>query len=175
MLIAGEKMTAEQIIKFFNMEPLRLEGGYYVETYRAAEKLKKADIPLDVSGDRELGSTILYLLTSAAISSLHRLKADEIFHFYLGDPVTMLQLHPDGTSDLFSLGKDILHDQKVQLIVPKGSWQGAFVQPSGKFALLGCTVAPAFDEDDFELADRNALLAEYPDQHELILKLTRPR
>jgi predicted cupin superfamily sugar epimerase len=168
-------MTAEQIIKFFNMAPLRKEGGFYIETYRAPEQLKKEVLPPGFPGDRNLASTILYLLTSQTISLLHRLKSDEMFHFYFGDPVTMLQLHPDGRSDILTLGHDVLDGQKVQALVPKGSWQGAFVQPGGKFALLGCSVSPAFDDNDFELGDRNALLTQYPDLHELILKLTKTR
>ncbi len=166
-------MTAEQIIKLFNMEPLRKEGGFFIETYRAAEKIKKTALPGGYSASRNLGSAILYLLTSHTLSLLHRLKTDEMFHFYLGDTVTMLQLHPDGTSDLFTLGSDVMQGQRVQLVVPKGTWQGAFINPGGKFALLGCTVAPGFDDEDFEIADRNPLLKEYPDQRELILKLTR--
>jgi predicted cupin superfamily sugar epimerase len=98
-----------------------------------------------------------------------------MFHFYFGDPVTMLQLHPDGTSEIIKLGHSILREQKVQALVPKGTWQGAFVQPGGKFALLGCSVGPGFDEKDFELGDRDALLAKYPDLQELILRLTRGR
>ena len=166
-------MTAEQIIKFFKMQPLRQEGGFYIETHRAAEKLKKDILPPGFSGDRNLSSTILYLLTTKTVSLLHRLKCDEIFHFYLGNPVTMLQLHPDGTSEIITLGHDILRGEKVQALVPKGAWQGAFVQPGGKFALLGCSVSPGFDEADFELGDRDVLLAKYPDLRELILRLTR--
>lgn len=166
-------MTAEQIIKFFRMQPLRKEGGYYVETYRCAERIKKESLPERYPGDRNLGSVILYLLTSKSISLLHRLKSDEMFHFYFGQPVTMLQLYPDGKSEIITLGHKILEEQKVQVVVPAGIWQGAFVQPGGKFALLGCSVAPAFEEEDFEIGNRNDLLSKYPDLREMILKLTR--
>ena len=165
-------MTAEQIIKRFKMQPLRREGGFFIETYRAAEVLKKGILPADVSGDRNLSSVILYLLTAKTVSLMHRLKYDEMFHFYLGNPVTMLQLHPDGSSEIVTLGHDILSEQKVQVLVPKGTWQGAFIQPGGKFSLMGCSVAPAFDEADFEIGDRETLLVKYPDMRELILHLT---
>jgi predicted cupin superfamily sugar epimerase len=165
-------MTAEQIIKRFKMQPLRQEGGFFIETYRAAEVLKKGILPADVSGDRNLSSVILYLLTAKTVSLMHRLKYDEMFHFYLGNPVTMLQLHPDGSSEIVTLGHDILSEQKVQVLVPKGTWQGAFIQPGGKFSLMGCSVAPAFDEADFEIGDRETLLVKYPDMRELILHLT---
>ncbi len=167
-------MTAEQIIRFFKMKPLRQEGGYYVETYRDSEILKKEILSGGISGDRNLSSVILYLLTAKSVSLMHRLKYDEMFHFYLGNPVTMLQLHPDGSSEITTLGNDIFNEQKVQVLVPKGTWQGAFIQPGGSFSLLGCTVAPAFDEADFELSDRDTLLNQYPDMQELILHLTRP-
>jgi hypothetical protein len=165
-------MTAEQIIKHFKMQPLRLEGGFFIETYRAADVLKKGILSAGVSGDRNLSSVILYLLTAKTISLMHRLKYDEMFHFYFGNPVTMLQLHPDGSNEIVTLGHDILSEQKVQVLVPKGTWQGAFIQPGGKFSLMGCSVAPGFDEADFELGDRETLLAKYPDMQELILHLT---
>jgi predicted cupin superfamily sugar epimerase len=165
-------MTAEQIIKRFKMQPLRQEGGYYIETYRAAEQFKKEILPPGFSGDRNLSSVILYLLTAKTVSVMHRLKCDEMFHFYMGNPVTMLQLHPDGSNEIVTLGHDILNEQKVQVLVPKGVWQGAFIQPGGKFSLMGCSVAPGFDEADFEIGDREALLAKYPDMRDLIMRLT---
>jgi uncharacterized protein len=168
-------MTAEQIIKHFKMQPLRQEGGFYIETYRSAEVLQKEMLPAAVSGDRNLSSVILYLLTAKTVSLMHRLKYDEMFHFYLGSPVMMLQLGPDGSSEIITLGHDILGEQKVQVLVPKGTWQGAFIQPGGKFSLMGCSVAPGFDEADFELGERESLLARYPDMRELILRLTRVR
>jgi len=174
-------MTAEQIIEFFGMKPLPKEGGYYVETYRAAEKIKKAALPVNLSGDRNIATAILYLLTADTFSAMHRLKSDEIFHFYLGDPVTMLQLHPDGHSEIITLGNDILNGQKIQIIVPKNTWQGAFINEacpersrgSGRFALMGCTVAPGFDPNDYQQAKREQLIKQYPSRKDLIIKLTR--
>jgi predicted cupin superfamily sugar epimerase len=166
-------MTAEQIIKRFKMQPLRQEGGFFIETYRAAEVLKKGILPAGVSGDRNLSSVILYLLTAKTVSLMHRLKYDEMFHFYLGNPVTMLQLHPDGSSEIITLGHDIFNEQKVQVLVPKGTWQGAFIQPGGNFSLMGCSVAPGFDEADFEIGDRETLLAKYPDMRDIVSRLTR--
>jgi uncharacterized protein len=166
-------MTAERIIKFFKMQPLLQEGGYYVETYRAAEQIKKTALSPDLSGDRNLSTAILYLLTANTVSFLHRLKSDEMFHFYLGDPVAMLQLHPDGHSEIVTLGHDILNGQTVQALVPKGVWQGAFVKDDGRFALMGCTVAPGFDFADYEQADRKELVEQYPANKDLITRLTR--
>ena len=165
--------SAQQIIKFFGMKPLPNEGGYYVETYRASEKIPQAYLPAGYTGQRSLATAILYLLTPDTFSALHRLTSDEIFHFYLGDLVTMLQLHPDGSSKVITLGSDITQGQQVQAVVPKGTWQGSFLNKGGTFALMGCTVAPGFQSDDFELGRREKLLEQYPDQRNLILKLTR--
>lgn len=164
--------TAEEIISFFGMKPLPEEGGYYTETYRCAEKIARANLPERYTGDRNFGTAILYLLTPDTFSRLHRLKSDEIFHFYSGDPVTMLQLHPDGSSEVITLGRDILNGRHIQVTVPRENWQGCFLNPPGKFALMGTTVTPGFESADFESADREKLLEKYPAQQNLIVQLT---
>jgi predicted cupin superfamily sugar epimerase len=165
-------VTAGQIIELFGMKPLKSEGGFYAETYRCSEQIAEAHLPAGYVGDRSLGSAILYLLTPDTFSALHRLKSDEIFHFYLGDPVTMLQLHPYGPGEVITLGKDILNGQRVQVTVPAVSWQGCFLNPGGRFALMGTTVAPGFEFADFEPAERKTILKRYPGQKNLILRLT---
>ena len=165
-------ITAEQIIEMFGMKPLEGEGGYYVQTYLANEQISRSSLPDRYDGPRNFGSAILYLLTPDTFSRLHRLKTDEVWHFYLGDPVTMLQLHPDGSHDLIELGHDIRAGRQVQTIVPAGTWQGAFLNEGGKFALMGTTMAPAFDCRDFEAAERETILPQYPTQKDLILRLT---
>jgi predicted cupin superfamily sugar epimerase len=165
-------MTAERIIEFFGMRPLPQEGSFYVETYRCREKIEQVKLPARYTGNRNFSTAILYLLTPDTLSALHRVKSDEIFHFYLGDPATMLQLHPDGASEVITLGQDILSGQRVQVTVPRDSWQGCFLNKGGKFALMGTTVAPGFETADFEPAQRQDLLERYPSQQNLIIKLT---
>ncbi len=160
-------LTAEKIIKLFRMKPLPNEGGFYTETYRC-----KDEIRLKTLGSRNISTAILYLLTQGTCSKLHRLKHDEIFHFYLGHPVTMLLLRPNGKTEIITLGPDISKNQSVQIIVPRNNWQGCLLKKPGKFALLGTTVAPGFDLKDFELADRKKLLAKFPSQKSLISSLT---
>jgi predicted cupin superfamily sugar epimerase len=163
------------------MKPLPNEGGFYIETYRCREKLlpsvvegiARAHLPTRYTGDRNLCTAILYLLTPDTFSVLHRVKSDEIFHFYLGSSVTMLHLHPDGSSEVTTLGQDIFKEHRIQVIVPQGTWQGCFLNPPGKFALMGTTVAPGFEFADFEPADREKLLEQYPAQRDLIIRLTR--
>ncbi len=165
--------TAQEIIEFFKMRPLEKEGGYYIETYRAPEKIAQAALPVRYTGERTFVTAILYLLTPDTCSSLHRLTSDEIWHFYLGDSITMLQLHPDGSSNVIDLGPDITKGQRVQVTVPKDTWQGTFLKHGGKLALMGTTTAPGFELDDFELAKRAELLELYPSRRDLILRLTK--
>ncbi len=104
---------------------------------------------------------------------MHRLRGDEVFHFYLGDPVDLLQLHPDGTGKIAVLGPNLAAGMRPQLVVPGGVWQGMKLLRGGKYALLGTTVAPGFDFKDFEIGHREELVDEYPQFAKLITELTR--
>ncbi|HPS55550.1 MAG TPA: cupin domain-containing protein [Sedimentisphaerales bacterium] len=163
--------TAKQIIEHFNMKPLPFEGGYYIETYRASEAIAKAGLAERYNGPRNHSTCILYLLTSEMKSKIHRVKSDEIFHFYTGSAVTMFLLGEAKKSKIITLGNDLSKQQMPQVIVPKGVWQGCYIE-KGDFALMGTTVSPGFEFDDFEIANRNDLLKQYPDEQDLIIKLT---
>jgi uncharacterized protein len=104
---------------------------------------------------------------------MHMLESDEIFHFYLGDPVEMLQLNPDGRSALYILGPDLKAGENVQLLVPAGVWQGMRLIGSGQMALLGCTVVPGFNYTDYHNAPFAELAAKWPEQAERIKALSR--
>jgi hypothetical protein len=168
-------LTAKKLIEHLRLEPLLVEGGLFRQTYSAEERIPRSALPGRYRGDKAFSTAIYYLLTSDAdsFSALHQLPTDEVYHFYLGDPVEMLLLHPDGTSRRVVLGQEILHGQQVQFVVPRGVWQGSRLIPGGRFALLGTTMAPGFDETDYVGGDRQQLVARYPDQGELIRALTR--
>lgn len=165
-------MTADEIIRLLALEPLPGEGGYFKSSYRSPDVLPTSALPERYCGPRQLGSAIYYLLVAGVCSRLHRLSTDELFHFYMGDPVRLLLLFPDGTSDLIELGHDIANGQCLQALVPRGCWQGAFVRDGGSFALLGATMCPGFDYDDYQQGDRKTLIGQYPQCRELILQLT---
>jgi predicted cupin superfamily sugar epimerase len=165
-------LTADELIRHFNLTPHPKEGGFFRETYRSAETYSDAVLPQRYGGERSAGTAIYYLLTPGTFSALHRLKTDEIFHFYLGSPIHMLQLLPDGGGCSITLGPDVLAGQQLQVVVPRGVWQGSFLEPGGAFALVGCTVAPGFDYADYEHGDRDTLLQQYPDHADLIRQLT---
>jgi predicted cupin superfamily sugar epimerase len=111
-----------------------------------------------------------YLLTPDTFSALHRLPTDEVFHFYLGDPVEMLQLYSDGSGRVVTLGPDLGAGQQLQAIVPRGVWQGSTLRAGGAWALLGTTVAPGFDFEDYE-AGLEPLAEQYPAFAERIRRL----
>lgn len=165
-------LTAERIIKLYNMKPLPGEGGYYVETYRAKEGIDNSALPERYEADRAHSTAIFYLLTPDTQSYLHRLKSDEIYHFYLGDPVQMVLIHPSGTTRVIFLGHDLRAGQFVQAVVPAGIWQGCYLLEGGEFALMGATVAPGFEFADRELGDREALLEQFPQHEDFVKRLT---
>jgi predicted cupin superfamily sugar epimerase len=164
--------TAEELIALLDLQPHPREGGFFRETYRSDEILANVALPPRYGQDRSVNTAIYYLLTPNTYSALHRLASDEIFHFYLGDPVRMLQLFPDEQGREVILGPDIMRGQNPQVVVPRGVWQGSLLEPGGAFALLGCTVAPGFDHADYQSAERADLVAQYPAFADLIRRLT---
>jgi predicted cupin superfamily sugar epimerase len=160
-------MTADEIKTLLNLEPHPVEGGFYRRTYASSHGV---GMP---RGDRPMSTAIYYLLEPGTFSEMHVLASDEIFHFYLGDPVEMLQLHPDGRSALFTLGQDLSAGQHVQLVVPAGVWQGTRLIGEGKVALLGCTVTPGFDFADYRSASYAELAEKWPTEAERIKRVTQ--
>jgi len=160
-------MTADEIKSLLHLEPHPVEGGWFRRTYTSPGSV---ELP---RGVRAQGTAIYYLLEAGTFSEMHVLASDEIFHFYLGDPVEMLQLNPDGRSALFTLGPDLAAGQHPQLVVPAGVWQGTRLVEGGKVALLGCTVTPGFDFADYRSGSYAELAAKWPAEVERIRALTR--
>jgi predicted cupin superfamily sugar epimerase len=159
------------IIQQLGLQP-HPEGGFFRETYRCEETIPTEALPPRYGKDRNFSTAIYYLLTPDGFSSLHRLQSDEVFHFYAGEPVTMLQLHADGRAKTIVLGPDIAAGQQLQVVAPRGVWQGMILNDGGGYALLGATVSPGFDFADFELGIRAALIRQYPSCAALIERLT---
>jgi hypothetical protein len=155
--------------QLLGLKPLPVEGGYYAESYRAAQVL---GAEITGRGPRALSTAIFYLLTPETYSRLHRLASDEIYHFYCGDPVELLQLLPDGTGRVVTLGPNILKGMHLQAVVPRGTWQGSRLRRGGRYALMGTTMAPGFDPVDCEFGDRAKLRRGYPRWSAHIRRLT---
>jgi hypothetical protein len=166
-------LTANQIKDLLQLRPLPIEGGYFSEAFRSEHKLPVGAMPSSYPSERSLSTAIYYLLSPDTFSALHRLPGDEVFHFYLGDPVEMLLLQGDGTAQAVLLGQDILSNMRLQQVVPAGTWQGSRLAPGGRYALLGTTMAPGFDPEDYEAGRRDELSSRYPRYAPLIAMLTR--
>ncbi|MFO0822862.1 MAG: cupin domain-containing protein [Gemmataceae bacterium] len=164
-------MTADDVIRALNLQPHPVEGGFFRETYRTAASLPAGTLPTHGAA-RSVSTAIYYLLKPGHVSELHVLPGDEVFHFYLGSPVQMLQLWPDGSAKQVVLGSDFMAGQVPQLVVPAGVWQGTRLLGDGGFALLGCTMAPGFDYADYRGASRAELLAKWPAHEDEITRLT---
>ncbi|MBU2690879.1 MAG: cupin domain-containing protein [Candidatus Eisenbacteria bacterium] len=163
---------AEEIIQKLQLKPLPHEGGYYRETYRSGFNIPTGALPSNYDKDRHASTAIYYLLTPDTFSALHLLPADELFHFYCGDPVEMLQLHADGAGELIKIGNDLKQDHRPQILTPAGSWQGSRLVSGGKYALMGTTMVPGFEFTDYKAAVRTELISKYPEFEELIKELT---
>ena len=171
--ILQRMLTAEEVRRLMKLEPLAAEGGLFREAYRSAHRLPREALSKCYPGERSLSTAIYYLLTPETFSAMHRLRGDEVYHFYLGDPVEMLKLKPDGSAEALLLGQDISGGMRLQQVVCGGTWQGSRLVPGGSFALMGTTMAPGFDPADFELGKREELSAAYPAYAPLIAMLTR--
>ena len=152
--------SAKSLIKKYDLKK-HPEGGYFKEVYRSSEIIPRQALPSRFKGARSFSTSIYYLLPSGAVSRLHRIASDEIWHFYLGGPLKFIQISPEGIMDTVILGQDIVVGQTLQHVVPAGWWFGA--RPATRsYSFVGCTVAPGFDFKDFELADIAALSRRFP-------------
>jgi predicted cupin superfamily sugar epimerase len=124
-------------------------------------------------GPRRTSTAIYYLLEPDTFSEMHLLASDEVFHFYAGDPVEMLQLFADGSSRRLVIGNDLAAGVRPQVVVERGVWQGSRLVAGGAWALLGCTVSPGFEFEDYAAGDRAELTRRWPEAAEMILALTR--
>lgn len=167
--------TARQIIDALGLQPHPIEGGFFRETYRSAGSIPAGHLPdgYRTESARSFGTAIYYLLTAETFSEMHRLPTEEVFHLYLGGPARMLQLFPDGSGREVLIGSDILAGERPQVIVPPGVWQGTRLEPGAEFILLGATMTPGFDYDDYEQGSRGSLIEEYPEYAAVISALTR--
>jgi hypothetical protein len=162
---------ADQIAAKLNLKPLPMEGAYFTETYRSQVSIPMQALSPGYSGARPLSTAIYYLITPEAFSAMHRLMSDEVYHFYLGGPVELVEIRPDGSFRVHRLGPDVLGGMEPQVVVPAGVWQGSRLSPGGEFALLGTTVAPGFDPADYEHGRREELLRLCPGARDLIVAL----
>jgi len=150
------------------------EGGYYNEIYSAGEIIEADVLPVRYEGARVFSTSIFFLLEGEQISSLHKLKSDEIWHFYDGSTINIYIISSNGKLEKRTLGRKLENDEVIQTVIEKDNWFGADLSDKNSYGLIGCTVAPGFDFDDFEIGKREELLKKFPDQKDIILNITKP-
>jgi predicted cupin superfamily sugar epimerase len=159
------------------IEHLRLqqhpEGGYYRETYRSREEISVNDFANNFKGWRNVSTAIYFLLTQKDQSLFHRIKSDELWHFHYGGPLNIYLLGERGLIT-YTLGPNPENGESLQIAIPANHWFGAATAPNAPYTLTSCTVAPGFDFQDFEMAERGNLLSEFPKYKDILLKLTKP-
>ena len=167
--------TVDEIVHLLELEPLPVEGGLFRQTYVSSDEIAAEALPARYGRAKAACTAIYYLLTDEpnSFSALHRLPTDEIWHFYLGDPVELLLLHLDERSKTVTLGQDLSAGHQVQFVVPAGTWMAAHLIEGGTYALMGTTMAPGFDDLDYEGGQAWELESLYPDWAEQIRRMTR--
>ena len=148
------------------------EGGYFAETYRSAEQIASGALPSQFGGDRNISTAIYFLLEGHQFSAFHRIKSDELWHFYYGTPLVVYMIHPNGKLEILKIGSDLEDGCSFQGTVRAGCWFASKPINETGYSLVGCTVAPGFDFKDFELADKG-LINQFPQHRDLITGLVR--
>ena len=148
------------------------EGGYFKEVHRSEHSVKKDSLPPSFSGDRNISTSIYYMLEGNDTSKFHRILSDELWHFYDGDTLLIYEFENDGKMKIHRLGLDTESGDLPQAVIKAGNWFGAKLLNPETYCLAGCTVSPGFDFNDFEMADRSELIKRYPDHFEIINLLT---
>jgi len=150
-----------------------IEGGAFREVYRSTLVIPNENLAPWHKGDRSASTSIYFLLETGEFSAFHRIASDELWHFYDGGTLAIYEIDAEGKLTKHLLGKNIETGESLQVLIPAGSWFGSRVENTDSFVLCGCTVAPGFDFADFELAERAALLNQYPEHAAMIKQLTR--
>ena len=165
-------MTIPELITHFHLHP-HPEGGWYTQSYRSTESIPAAALPERFSGDRLFSTAIYFLLEQGNFSAFHRIKSDECWHFYSGDPLEIFILYTDGSLQVVTLGSSIEKGHHFQFVVPANCWFASRPAAESRYCFVGCTVAPGFDFADFEMAKVTELSQEYPSHLAIIETLCR--
>ena len=166
------KNSAQYWIEKLQLEP-HPEGGYFRQTYRSDMLIAREALPVGFGGARVASTAIYFLLEGKDYSAFHRLSSDEVWHFYAGAPLIVHVISPQGVYSSILLGRELEAGQVLQAVVPAGCWFASHVADWTGWALVGCTVAPGFDFEDFEMGMKAELVAGHPQHRELIERLTR--
>ena len=165
-------MTVENLVKHLQLLP-HPEGGFYKEVYRSSETIAQTALPQRFPGERCFATSIYFLIEKNNFSALHKIKSDETWHFYAGDALEVIEIDEAGKLTSTSVGNKLENGEVFQYTVKANTWFGSRVKAGGNFSLVGCTVAPGFDFEDFEMAQRNELVSQFPQHKVVIEEMTR--
>jgi uncharacterized protein len=170
----GSRPSAEEIKAMLGLEP-HPTCGFVAETYRSPLKIPGSALPGSYEGDRPFGSALYFLVTPEAQIVLHRIRSDQLYHHYLGDPLEVLLLYPDGTGEVVTVGSDLGAGQRPQLLLPGGTFHTSRLAPDAGYALLASTEWPGVEPPDVEHGDAEALMDAYPEFRDEIRAFTKDR
>ena len=165
-------MTADNFIAYLQLQP-HPEGGFYKETYRAKGVIPSHCLPHGITGERSYSTAIYFLLRQGDYSAFHRITSDECWHFYEGGTLLIHMIDKDGNLTSIRLGRNIQEGEVLQFVVPANCWFASEPAPGTDFSLVGCTVSPGFDFADFDMADADTLIKEYPQHSSILLRLCK--
>lgn len=168
----GMSLSAADYVEQLKLQP-HPEGGFYTRTYESEEHIPAAALPARFGANRLISTAIYFLLEGTDYSAFHRIKSDELWHFYAGGGLHIYVIHPDGRGEILLLGSDLDNGYRFQQLVKAGCWFASRPANKKSFALVGCTVAPGFDFADFEMAKQDELLNIYPQYQQWIQQLCR--
>ncbi len=149
------------------------EGGYFKETYRSDGVIDESNLDDTIEGKRNYSTGIYFLLTSETFSAFHRIKQDEMWHFYKGSTLKLHIISEKGDYSSILIGNDFDKEEVPQFTVKAKDWFAAEVIDTNSYSLVGCTVSPGFDFRDFEMPKREDLISKFPKHASIITKLTR--
>ena len=161
-----------RLIQQYNLKP-HPEGGWYSQTYKSNELIDANALPARFGGHRSFSTAIYFLLEQGNFSAFHRIKSDECWHFYAGDPLLIYVIEVNGELKIISLGNDPEKGQTFQYVVPANCWFASSPATGSEYCFAGCTVSPGFEFEDFELANANELSNTYPQHKDIIRQLCR--
>lgn len=165
-------MNPAELIKHFNLLP-HPEGGWFCENYKSTEYISKDALPDRFTGTRSFSTAIYFLLEQGSFSAFHRIKSDECWHFYSGGCLLIYIIFPNGNLETIKLGSNIKSGEVFQYVVPANCWFASCPAPESPYSFVGCTVAPGFDFNDFEMAEANYLIKDFPLHKDIINSLSK--
>src|SRR6266516_3535462 len=158
-----DNLTADEVRRLLNLQP-HATCGFVRATFISEKRIAPGGLPAPFADGRPAGSALYFMVTPGAPVRLHRIRNDQLYHYYLGDPIEVLMLYIDGTTERAVVGPDLRGGQRVQLLIPGNTFHtGRVIPESFRGWFLGASTEwPGVEPVDVEIGDGEALAAKYP-------------